>query len=204
MTKFINGIPREYSSPGKQTRWENSQYSVEKLSAEVDYIESMINQHSTSPLGFCHNDILLENVVFSQEKQRVSFIDFEYGDYNYIFFDVANHFNEYAGIETVDYSLYPTKDYQKNWLKVYLTTVKKLCGPAASELPSPDDDGALDRLTDEINLFALSSNLFWGVWALVQAENSTIDFDFLEYGFIRLAEYFRAKPLFLSPFLTAT
>lgn len=27
----------------------------------------------------------------------VKFIDYEYGDFNYQAFDIANHFNEYAG-----------------------------------------------------------------------------------------------------------
>lgn len=37
--------------------------------------------------------------------EKLYFIDFEYGSYNYRGFDIGNHFNEYAGYEC-DYSLY--------------------------------------------------------------------------------------------------
>ena len=36
---------------------------------------------------------------------RLYFIDFEYGSYSYRGYDIANHFNEYAGFDC-DYSLY--------------------------------------------------------------------------------------------------
>jgi len=37
--------------------------------------------------------------------ERLYFIDFEYGSYSYRGYDIANHFNEYAGFDC-DYSLY--------------------------------------------------------------------------------------------------
>jgi len=50
------------------------------------------------PVAFCHNDILLGNVIYNEVTEKVSFIDFEYAMPNYAPFDVANHFNEFAGI----------------------------------------------------------------------------------------------------------
>lgn len=46
---------------------------------------------------FAHNDLLLGNVIYNEGEGTVSFIDFEYANYNYQAFDIANHFNEYAG-----------------------------------------------------------------------------------------------------------
>jgi len=40
----------------------------------------------------------------------------------------------------------------------------------------------LAGLYDAGNLFTLASHMFWGLWAVVQAGNSTIDFDFLDYA----------------------
>ena len=40
----------------------------------------------------------------------------------------------------------------------------------------------------EANCYALVSHLFWGVWSLIQAKYSTIDFDYVEYSKKRLAE----------------
>ena len=43
-------------------------------------------------------------------SSKVSFIDYEYGDYNYQECDIANHFDEMAGVEDMDFlSDYPTK-----------------------------------------------------------------------------------------------
>lgn len=47
------------------------------------------------------------------------FVDFEYGGYAFRGFDIGNHFNEHCGLEC-DYSKYPTKDFQLEWIKWYL------------------------------------------------------------------------------------
>lgn len=46
---------------------------------------------------FCHNDLLLGNVVYDASKAAVTFIDYEYAGYNHQAFDIGNHFNEFAG-----------------------------------------------------------------------------------------------------------
>ena len=50
-----------------------------------------------SPIVFCHNDLLLTNVLHNQVENKVTFIDFEYAAYNLQAFDIANHFAEFAG-----------------------------------------------------------------------------------------------------------
>lgn len=50
-----------------------------------------------SPIVFCHNDLLLGNILHKREEKKVTFIDFEYADFNYQAFDIANHFAEFAG-----------------------------------------------------------------------------------------------------------
>jgi ethanolamine kinase len=50
-----------------------------------------------SPIVFCHNDLLLANVIYNAEKNSVTFIDYEYSNYNYQAFDIGNHFAEFAG-----------------------------------------------------------------------------------------------------------
>lgn len=52
------------------------------------------------PITFCHNDLLLGNIIYNSKTSKVSFIDFEYAMLNYPAFDVANHFNEFAGKRT--------------------------------------------------------------------------------------------------------
>ena len=51
-----------------------------------------------SPIVFAHNDLLLGNIIYTEKLNQVTFIDYEYADYNYQAFDIGNHFTEFAGI----------------------------------------------------------------------------------------------------------
>jgi ethanolamine kinase len=44
-------------------------------------------------------------IIFYLLTEKLYFIDFEYGSYSYRGYDIANHFNEYAGFDC-DYNLY--------------------------------------------------------------------------------------------------
>lgn len=60
----------------------------------------------------------------------MSVIDFEYAGPNYLAYDIANHFCEFAGIDNVDYNLYPRESVQREWLAYYLqesATLKGTC-----------------------------------------------------------------------------
>ena len=49
----------------------------------------------------CHNDLLLANFLFDSKANKVTIIDYEYLAANPAAFDIANHFNEYAGTDEV-------------------------------------------------------------------------------------------------------
>uniref|UniRef100_A0A3B4F8Y0 ethanolamine kinase n=1 Tax=Pundamilia nyererei TaxID=303518 RepID=A0A3B4F8Y0_9CICH len=55
-------------------------------------------------------------------------------------------------------------------------------------------DREVESLYVQVNQFALASHFFWGLWALIQARFSTIDFDFLGYAVLRFNQYFKMKP----------
>jgi ethanolamine kinase len=74
---------------------------------------------SRSPIVFSHNDLLGGNIIVNEETGEIKFIDFEYASTNYQAFDIANHFNEFAGFEA-DYSRYPKKHQQYEFYKTYL------------------------------------------------------------------------------------
>jgi ethanolamine kinase len=38
------------------------------------------------------------------------------------------------------------------------------------------------------------SHLWWGLWAVMQATISTLDFDYLRYAELRLREYRKLRP----------
>lgn len=40
-------------------------------------------------------------------------------------------------------------------------------------------DADIHQLYVQVNAFALASHFFWTIWALIQAEHSSINFDFI-------------------------
>lgn len=75
------------------------------------------------------------------------------------------------GVDEIDYARYPEEAFQKQWLQVYLEEFK-----APDAVTSKD----LDTLYVQVNKFSLSSHFLWTIWALIQAEHSLIDFDFIK------------------------
>ena len=53
-------------------------------------------------------------------SDEVGLIDLEYAGPNYLAYEIANHFCEFAGVREIDFSLYPTEDVQKLWITAYL------------------------------------------------------------------------------------
>ncbi|KAF9107442.1 hypothetical protein BGX29_006309 [Mortierella sp. GBA35] len=56
----------------------------------------------------------------------------------------------------------------------------------------------LDSMYKEVNKFALTSHIMWGLWGLIQESQSEIDFDYFEYSFQRLNEFRRRRAEFMS------
>lgn len=78
------------------------------------------------------------------------------------------------GMQDIDYSLYPSREFQLDWLRVYLTNYHKNDNVSIT-------DEYINKLYVQVNQFALAAHLFWTIWALIQAEHSDIDYDFIEY-----------------------
>ena len=155
---------------------------VDMLSAELAALQS--------PVVFCHNDSTPGNILTHENyPEKVTFIDFEYADWNLRCFELGNMFCEYCGVDNMDFSLYPSKVDQVRFLKAYAAKI--------GELQGLDNMPDVERLYQEACMGALASNLLWGLWGLVQAAHSSIDFDYLDYARIRLDEYFRRKAEFV-------
>ncbi|XP_022974065.1 probable ethanolamine kinase [Cucurbita maxima] len=150
---------------------------------EIKELTSLLD----APVVFSHNDLLSGNLMLNEEEERLYFIDFEYGSYNYRGFDIGNHFNEYAGYDC-DYSCYPSKEEQYHFFRHYLQ-------PEEPDEVSQED---LEALYVESNIFMLASHLYWALWALIQARMSPIDFDYLRYFFLRYNEYKKNKEKYCS------
>ena len=120
----------------------------------------------------------------------VKLIDFEYGGVNYVSFDIANHFNEWAGgIENdagqTNFSLFPSEDKQRDFIKTYIQTA------SGDDVVSEDE---LNAMMIEVEAFLLANHLYWGLWAVNQAAiEGTSGFDYLAYGVNRFNRYFETK-----------
>ncbi|XP_057500655.1 probable ethanolamine kinase [Actinidia eriantha] len=163
----------------KQTKYET--ISFDEVYAEVVELKELTGRLN-APVVFAHNDLLSGNLMHNEEEEKLFFIDFEYGSYNYRGFDIGNHFNEYAGYDC-DYSLYPSKDEQYHFFRHYLEPEK----------PLEVSDKDLEALYIETNTYMLASHLYWALWALIQAKMSPIDFEYLGYFFLRYDEYKKQK-----------
>ncbi|XP_003742752.1 ethanolamine kinase 1 [Galendromus occidentalis] len=144
-----------------------------------------------SAVVFCHNDLLPKNILLGNNDE-IYFIDYEYASSNYQAFDIGNYFTEFGGQESYDRSLYPGKDWQLRWIRSYLTEYHRLRGTG------PPSDTEIETMYIEVNKLALSSMLLWGIWALIQAANSTIDVDFVGFAILRLGMYFYKRDEFLA------
>ncbi|KAL5768965.1 hypothetical protein ACOSP7_015516 [Xanthoceras sorbifolium] len=174
----------EFDDTEKQRMYEA--ISFKEVHKEIVELKELAG-HLHSPVVFAHNDLLSGNIMVNDEQEKLYFIDFEYGSYNYRGFDIGNHFNEYAGYDC-DYSLYPNKEEQFHFFRHYLQPDK----------PDEVSDKDLEALHVEANTFMLASHLFWALWALIQAKMSPIDFDYLGYFFMRYNEYKKQKEMCFS------
>ena len=174
----------EFEDKEKQKRYET--ISFRKIQDEVKELKDL-SDLLHAPVVFSHNDLLSGNLMLNDLEEKLYFIDFEYGSYSYRGYDIANHFNEYAGYDC-DYSLYPDKNSQYHFFRNYLQPDRP------SEVQLQD----LDALYVETNTYRLASHIYWALWALIQAKVSPIDFDYLGYFFLRYDEYKKQRESCLS------
>jgi thiamine kinase-like enzyme len=159
---------------------------VTSLPAELGWLqESVVPKDAKT--AFCHNDALAANILVSSDLKDIQLIDFEYGGPNYVAFDIANHFNEYAGGTDNGvpmYELFPTEEKQREFLVAYLLAVNGK-DPTETEV---------NALCKEVQAFVLVNHLYWGLWAVNQAAvEGCSGFDYLLYAKHRIGRYGATK-----------
>ncbi|RHZ47949.1 hypothetical protein Glove_564g24 [Diversispora epigaea] len=181
LRNWMNEVQRIYKNK------EIKNINIDVLNEEITSLEKELLK-TNSPVVFSHNDLLYANIIYDDRSDKVTFIDYEYSNYGYAYFDIANHFNEFGGLEC-DYSLYPNKKFQLQWLGHYLNA--RHPGKSATEKET-------NELYRKVNKFSLASHLYWLCWALIQHHLSTIEFDYLDYALLRFNEYYKKKDEFLK------
>ena len=135
--------------------------------------------------AFSHNDLLAANIMKQTvEPFNIQLIDFEYGGCNFVGFDIANHFNEWAGGTDngkPDYAKVPNPKQRSNFVEAYLSGLSSE-GEASAE--------TIESLVNEVNAFTLVNHLYWGLWAINQASTEGCEeFDYLLYASNRFIQY---------------
>jgi ethanolamine kinase len=52
-----------------------------------------------------------------------------------------------------------------------------------------DEEAEVEKMFAEVDLYRGVPGFYWGIWALIQATISQIDFDYAAYAEVRLGEY---------------
>jgi ethanolamine kinase len=154
---------------------------------------------TNAQLVFAHCDLLSGNVIVkptnaataddNKGSVSVSFIDYEYGTPSPAAFDISNHFAEWGGFDC-DFTVLPTRSQRREFIREYIGAYYKL---------RPGRDGPVDeeaetvKLLQEVDIFRGLPGFYWGIWALIQAVISEIEFDYASYAEIRLGEYWDWK-----------
>lgn len=184
MNNWVDALPIDTDK--ERARKEMLQQEVERSFQELDRPDG-IGEHG---FVFAHCDLLCANVIQLQSPdapknpsvQAVTFIDYEYATPAPAVFDISNHFAEWAGYDC-DYSQVPTKSVRRGFLQEYVASYNRNSDQQLEE-------STVDDLYHLVDMWRGIPGLYWGIWSLIQARISEIDFDYSNYAEERLGEYF--------------
>ncbi|KAI2466386.1 ethanolamine kinase [Annulohypoxylon bovei var. microspora] len=189
MQKWIFALPTD--TEAQRTRQSNLQQELTKLIKELSQRPGL----GEDGLVFAHCDLLSGNVIIEpqslcakeggEHQKTVSFIDYEYATPSPAAFDLANHFAEWGGFDC-DFTVLPTYAQRLEFIREYIHTYFSLLPEKPDSI---DEEAETQKLLAEVDIFRGVPGFYWGIWALIQATISHIDFDYAEYAEIRLGEY---------------
>ncbi|PGH21537.1 hypothetical protein AJ80_03205 [Polytolypa hystricis UAMH7299] len=194
LQKWILALP--VTTEKERERRRKLQQEFQWIVAEL-YDESGLGKNG---LVFAHCDLLSANVIIQPKStttlateakdgvETVSFIDYEYATPSPAAFDIANNFAEWGGYDC-DYNMLPTRSVRKAFLEEYVQSYYKHSSSSATG----NQEEVVSKLCLDVDLFRGIPGFYWGVWALIQATISQIDFDYASYAEARLGEYWAWK-----------
>ncbi len=188
--KWIFALPAETETQSQRR---------DGLQAELDLLIRDLSQEpglGKDGLVFAHNDLLGGNVIIlppaADCEPTVTFIDYEYAVPSPAAFDIANHFAEWGGFDC-DTAVLPTRSQRRLFIDAYVRAYAAML-PGQDQTTAPfDPEVEAARLLRDVDLFRGVPGFYWGIWALIQARISDINFDYASYAETRLAEYWAWK-----------
>ncbi|KAK8050358.1 kinase-like protein [Apiospora phragmitis] len=190
MQKWLHALPQETEAGMLRQKTLQTEFSwlIEELSQGPGLGEY--------GLVFAHCDLLSGNVIIEPKaagspdtEETVAFIDYEYATPSPAAFDLANHFAEWGGFDC-DFTVLPTRTQRREFIAEYVRTYFTLLPSKPADV---DLDSEIDKMCGEVDAFRGLPGFYWGIWALIQATISQIDFNYANYAQIRLGEYWAWK-----------
>ncbi|TVY85128.1 Ethanolamine kinase [Lachnellula suecica] len=187
MQKWIYALP--VTSDAEKSRQASLQKELTRLVPEFSNRPGL----GKDSLVFAHCDLLSGNVIVeprpvgvtkSSAPETVNFIDYEYATPSPAAFDISNHFAEWGGFDC-EHGLLPTRSQRRDFIREY---IRSYFAHLNQDEPV-NEEAEASRLFEEVDTFRGIPGFYWGIWALIQATISQIDFDYASYAEIRLGEY---------------
>ena len=138
----------------------NPHYPEFDIPGTMKILEKISEVANISPSRYvpCHNDLLADNFVLTEDRDRfkgpMCLIDWEYGGMAPIYYDMADLFQE----------ILVPQEVERRLLSVYW---------------EEDNTDYHQYMTD---LFKPYPDIYWFLWSLIQLNISVIDFDYYKYG----------------------
>lgn len=180
------------------------------------YMQNIIKEDD---LVASHNDFLNGNILVLPSGE-LKLIDFEYTTYNFRTFDIANFINEslfdYGVEESPYFAFFPEKrdsdEEVRDMIKYYTILSAYPQNPDYQEAKRVVEDeafaneqvlkffGSQEALDAKIDGFMtllhagyLFSHFYWSLWSIIQAKNSPVKFDYVEFGYQRYQDFERIR-----------
>jgi thiamine kinase-like enzyme len=187
-------------------------FDMHKLEAEIQELKQVL-ETLNNEIVFAHNDVSClvskldqyhgthTNSIIQQtqygnilrmndEDSEIVLVDYEYAGYNFAAFDIGNHWCEWtANYHAEDPALlhfekYPTHEEQLRFVRAYIREREN-----SKNLTNEDLEEKAEALASDSRKWSVASHLMWGLWGLVQASQSEIEFDYYKYAMQRLGAF---------------
>uniref|UniRef100_A0A8D1TSL0 ethanolamine kinase n=1 Tax=Sus scrofa TaxID=9823 RepID=A0A8D1TSL0_PIG len=137
MGKYFSLIPTGFVDEDINKRFLSDIPSPQILQEEMTWMKDILSNLG-SPVVLCHNDLLCKNIIYNEKQGR------------YLTLAVSKVFS--LCVSDVDYSLYPSRELQGQWLRSYLEAYKEYKG-FGTEVTEKE----VEILFIQVNQFALVS-----------------------------------------------
>lgn len=158
---------------------------------EVEWLTSVI-QSLPLEVTLCHNDVNMLNVLIPNSGAEPILIDYEFSQYNYPTFDIANYFCERSVDWMVDEE--PFFKRQDAWFpseEEMLVFLKEYTSQRVSSVRL-----SADIMLQQVKVMVLASHMLWAMWA--DAVEGTENIDMTVYRDCRKNSYQADKVKYLD------